>query len=109
MAETTKRPEGPKFEGDHDRVVMASRLPDGTPAQTENFTYIGDKETSVAAAKEQLATQAVSAADAADRSRAEDLSSAPDPAAVERIKTHERAAKSAEAKAEAEVNARHES
>src|SRR5688500_9687322 len=48
---------------DHDRVVMASRLPDGSPHQTPDFEFIGDKEIVSDAAKRQLSEQAVSAVD----------------------------------------------
>ncbi len=96
--------------GDHDRVVMASRLPDGTPHQTPDFEFIGDKDFAIEATKQQLREQAVSAKDVELRgagSRAsEEGDSAPDPEVQKLIDAHESAAKSAEGKAESEVNAR---
>ncbi len=96
--------------GDHDRVAMASRLPDGTPHQTPDFEFIGDKDFAIEASKQQLREQAVSAKDVELRgtgSRAsEDGDSAPDPEVQKLIDAHESAAKSAEGKAESEVNAR---
>lgn len=53
--------------GDKDRVVMASRRADGTPDQTPDFEYIGDKDVTLRATEEQLKVQAVSAADVAAR------------------------------------------
>jgi hypothetical protein len=100
---------------DHDRVVMASRLPDGKPAQTPDFEFIGPKDAAVDAAKRQLSEQAVSAADVAIRG----VTSEPeegqegvgttgnDPTTAELRKVHDSAAKAAEAKAESEVNANH--
>ncbi|WP_326780428.1 hypothetical protein OG481_09790 [Streptomyces longwoodensis] len=52
--------------GDHDRIVMASRRPDGSMDQIAP-EFIGDKETTLAAAREQLAVQAASAVDVAAR------------------------------------------
>lgn len=99
-----------KFEGDHDRVVMLSRRPDGSPDQI-NPEVIGDKDFAIAAAKEQLAQQAVSAVDVAIRGASDagtDLGSEPDPE-VQAIKdAHDAAAASAEKKAEAEINALHQ-
>ncbi len=92
----------------HDRVAMATRYADGTPAQTADFEYIGDRETAIAAAKTQLAQQAVSATDVAMRTAAAatDEGNEPDPGVSELIEAHERATKSAERAAEAEVKAR---
>ncbi len=96
--------------GDHDRVAMASRLPDGTPHQTPDFEFIGDKDFAIEVTKQQLREQAVSAKDVELRgagSRAsEEGDSAPDPEVQKLIDAHESAAKSAEGKAESEVNAR---
>ncbi len=98
---------------DHDRVAMASRRPDGTPDQDENFEYIGPKDRVMEAAKEQLRQQRVSAVDVAIRGvqsvRSDEGvgSSAPDPAVQEIIDAHKDAEKGAEADAEAEVNERH--
>lgn len=96
-------------EADHDRVVMASRRADGTPAQSKDFEYIGDKETAVTAARTQLTEQAVSATDVAVRGVA-DVGAGdgePDPAVAEIKAAHDSAAKRAEGKAESEVNANH--
>ena len=49
-------------QGDHDRVQMLSLKVDGTPDQ-HNPEIIGDPEVAKAAAREQFAQQAVSAAD----------------------------------------------
>lgn len=49
-------------QGDHDRVQMLSLKADGTPDQ-HNPEIIGDPEFAKAAAREQFAQQAVSAAD----------------------------------------------
>ncbi len=114
MAETKDPPKEAALKTtDHDRVVMASRKADGTPDQTADFTYIGDKETSIEATKTQLAQQASSAVDVAKRgvSTVEEDgtgSSKPDPAAQELIKAHQSAAKAAETKAKAEVEKRFE-
>lgn len=94
--------------GDHDRVAMASRLPDGTPHQTPDFEFIGDKDFAIEASKQQLREQAVSAKDVELRGAgtADEGDSSPDAEVQKLIDAHEAAAKSAEAKAEAEVNAR---
>lgn len=97
-------------EADHDRVVMASRRPDGSPAQSDNFEFIGDKDTAISAAKTQLSEQAVSAADVAIRgvtTAGAGGSGEPDPAVAEIQKAHESAAKKAESRAESDVNANH--
>lgn len=97
--------------GDHDRVAMASRHPDGSPAQTPDFTYIGDPDVAVSSAKTQLAEQAVSAADVKARgvTADEDTDSEPDSAVAELAKTHKDAVKAAESAADSEVKARVES
>lgn len=93
--------------GDHDRVVMASRAADGTAAQTPDYEFIGDKETSIAATKEQLAQQAVSAIDAAERPLVYgDQGSDMDPDVAELKSKHDDAADAAAKTAEAEVEAR---
>lgn len=106
-------------EGDHDRIVMASRKPDGSPDQTENFEYIGDKDVAIEAAETQLAEQAVSAVDAARRGVSTDEpgidgkpggnegSSAPDPVVQDLKDDHEKAAAAAKKTAKAEVEAHH--
>lgn len=110
-AEVAASPATKAVSGDHDRVVMASRRPDGTPDQTPDFTYIGDQDASVQAAKEQLRQQAVSAEDVRLRGVAgaggpgEEVD---DPSTAELRKAHESAAKSAERAAESEVKARFE-
>lgn len=111
--------------GDHDRVAMASRLPDGTPHQTPDFEFLGDREGVEAAAKEQLKQQRVSAADSAARGveagggvlEAESGSAkegivnpkdAPQDPSIEKLqKLHEEAAAAGEAQAESEVAERH--
>lgn len=102
--------------GDHDRVVMASRRPDGTPDQTPDFEYIGDKETTLKATKEQLTQQAVSSADVAargvtsgtggDRDGLPETGPQSDPSIAALAEKHEAAKSAAEKAAEAEVNAR---
>lgn len=97
---------------DHDRVVMASRRPDGSPAQTAGFEYIGDKDVAVAAAEKQLREQAVSAVDVEKRGVAADggttVEDAPqDPTIEELQKAHDAAASKAEKVAASEVNANH--
>ncbi len=98
-------------EADHDRVVMASRLPDGTPAQSANWEFIGPKEDAVAAAQEQRAQQAVSAVDVAIRGVATAGAAAgvgePDPAVSEIKAAHDQAAEAARKEAESEVNSHH--
>lgn len=116
---TAKEPASPASAavgGDHDRVVMASRKADGTPDQTPDFEYIGDKETTLKATKTQLTEQAVSAADVAERGvtsgEAEDDSGLPgrgpqsDPSIAAIDDRHQKAAKAAEKAAESEVDAR---
>lgn len=97
--------------GDHDRVAMASRLPDGTPHQTADFEYIGDKDVAIDAAKQQLAEQAVSAVDVERRGvgapATGEGSSELDPEAKKLKAAQDKAAKAAESSAEREVNARH--
>lgn len=95
-------------EPDHDRVAMASRRPDGSPAQTADFEYIGDKEVAVEAAKEQLKQQAVSAVDAKERAAlAADEEIPQDPTVEKLTEAHDKAAAAAEKAAESEVNARY--
>jgi hypothetical protein len=101
----------PDFKGDHDRVVMASRKPNGEPDQTSDFTFIGDKEFSKKATAEQLKQQAVSAEDTRLRGAVASGttgSSEPDAPVQKLIDAHESAAKSAEKAANAEVDARFE-
>lgn len=111
---TAKAPSSPApaaVKGDHDRVVMASRLADGTPDQTPDFEFIGDRDVTLAATKEQLATIAVHAVDAERHSpvapaAGEEGSSEPDPIVSEDIKAKEAAAEAGAKAAEAEVAAR---
>ncbi|WP_455360017.1 hypothetical protein [Streptomyces sp. SYSU K21746] len=100
-------------QGDHDRIVMASRRPDGSMDQI-NPEFIGDKDVALAAAKEQLAVQAASAVDTAARGvtsgPAEDGvgSSEPD-AEVKALKDAQDAAvEAAQSRAEREVNDLHQ-
>lgn len=124
MANETEK-KGKQPMGDHDRVSMASRLPDGTPHQTPDFEFIGPKDGVLAAAEEQLKQQRVSAADVAARGveagsgvLAEDdedpkagiinPSNAPqDPSIAKLQDIHEAAAEAGKGQAEAEVNEHH--
>lgn len=107
--------------GDHDRVQMLSLKADGTPDQ-HNPEIIGDKDVAVAAAKEQFAQQAVSAADVelrgatatvgvlqgqADGSVTTVGSTEQDPSIAKLEDAHGKAAKAAESAAEKAVNALH--
>lgn len=115
---TAKAPASPATAavgGDKDRVVMASRLKDGTPDQTPDFEYIGDKEATLRATEEQLKVQAVSAADVAARgaaSPAEDETNGPstgpesDPSIAALNEVHKAAEERAVKAARAEVDAR---
>jgi hypothetical protein len=107
-------------EADHDRIVMASRTPDGTPAQ-HNPEFIGDKKVAEEAAAVQLGQQKASAADQALRGvvdtggvLAEDGdksgvgSSEPDAAVAEIVDAHEKAQKAADSQAKSEVSKLHE-
>jgi len=98
--------------GDHDRVAMLSLRADGTPDQTDP-EIIGDKDTAVAAAKEQFAQQAASAVDvakAAEQRTANDgITDAPQDPSIEEVrKAQESAVKAAESAAESTVNKLHE-
>lgn len=116
MAETSNKA---AVHGDHDRVQMLSLKADGTPDQN-NPEIIGDKDVALKAAKEQFATQAVSAADAAattgpvtlvgqkDGSVKEIPATTGEDPSIESTKAeHEKAAKAGEAAAEKTVNALH--
>jgi hypothetical protein len=99
--------------GDHDRIVMASRRADGSMDQI-NPEFIGDKDVAIAAAKEQLKVQAVSAVDVAARGVSdkpagenEPGSDEPDPEIKALKEAQDSAAKAAEARAEREVNELH--
>lgn len=110
MADTkpvNKVPDG----GDHDRVAMLSLRADGTPDQTDP-EIIGDKDTAIAAAKQQFATQAASAVDvakAAERRTAEEGEATQDPSIEEVRKAQESAVKAAESAAESTVKKLHDS
>ncbi|MDG9717405.1 hypothetical protein [Streptomyces sp. DH24] len=99
--------------GDHDRIVMASRRADGSMDQVRP-EFIGDKDTAIAAAKEQLAVQAVSAVDVAARGvsagPADDGTGDSEPdAEVKALKeAQEKAKESAESRAEREVERLHQ-
>lgn len=113
MAETKTAPkESPIKTHDHDRVVMASRKADGTADQTSDYTYIGDKETSIEATKTQLSQQAVSGVDVERRGvgdrTGDEGGNEPDPQVKKLIDAHDSATKAAESKAEAEVKGRFE-
>lgn len=60
---TTKGNTAVPAKGPHDRVQMLSLRADGTPDQTPGVELIGDPAFAKAAAREQFAQQAVSAAD----------------------------------------------
>ena len=99
--------------GDHDRIVMASRRADGSMDQI-NPEFIGDKDVAIAAAKEQLTVQAVSAVDVAARGvsagPADDGtgSSEPDADVAALKEAHDKAKETAEAQAEREVERLHQ-
>lgn len=97
--------------GDHDRVAMLSLRADGTPDQTDP-EIIGDKDTAIAAAKQQFATQAASAVDVAkrdERRTAEGGEVTQDPSIEEVRKAQESAVKAAESAAESAVKKLHDS
>lgn len=95
-------------QGDHDRVQMLSLRADGTPDQ-HNPEIIGDKETALAATKEQFKQQAVSAADVANPVGGTTVEDAPqDPNIQAAVDEHEKVAAAAEKAAETTVNALHE-
>lgn len=98
-------------DADHDRIVMASRTPDGKPAQFDP-EFIGDKKTAIEAAEVQLTEQKVSAVDQAKRGVVDntgtDDGSDPDPAVKELQKAHEAAEKAAKSQAASEVDDLHE-
>lgn len=96
---------------DRDRVVMASRAPDGTPLQHDP-ELIGPKDDAIAGARKQLVEQAVSVTD--QRQTREDVDTRraaddeqQDPAISARREEHEAAAKAAAKAAEAEVSKLH--
>ncbi|MFF8034918.1 hypothetical protein [Streptomyces sp. NPDC016626] len=99
--------------GDHDRIVMASRRADGSMDQTDP-EFIGDKDTAISAAEQQLAEQATSAVDVAARgvtsTQAADVvgDSEPDPDVKALKDAQDRAAEDAKARARAEVEQRHQ-
>lgn len=104
-------------EADHDRVVMASRAPDGTPAQFDP-EYIGPKDVVEEAASTQLTQQKVSAVDQAERGVIDtggvlasdgtaEGSNEPDPVVGKLVKAHESAEKSAKRQAKSEVESLH--
>ena len=89
----------------HDRVAMLSLKADGTPDQTAP-EIIGDREWAVAAAKEQFAQQAVSAAD--EKRAREAAVTEPvvqDPTIKAAQDEHEKVAEAAEKTAESVVDA----
>lgn len=98
------------IQADHDRVVMASRKPDGTPNQTPDFEFIGDPELVLEANTEQLKVQAVSAADANARGQnvaASEDAGPEDPTIAKLQDVHAEAEKAAESQAKSEVKAKH--
>lgn len=98
--------------GDHDRVVMASRKPDGTPDQTPDFQFIGPADMVEDMNAEQLRQQKVSAADVALRGvsagSSAETSEAEDPTIAELQAAHQQAEKAADKQAAAEVKAKHD-
>lgn len=113
MAQTSEKTTGAgnkvPHQGDHDRVQLLSVKADGTPDQ-HNPELIGDKETTLAATREQFAQQAVSAVDVAERGVSsgggEQLEQ--DPSIAELQGKHEDAAKAAESAAEKAVESLHQ-
>ena len=102
-------------QGDHDRVQMLSLRADGTPDQ-HNPEIIGDPEWAKAAAREQFAQQAVSAADVRATSmpmmvvgdELKPASEAPqDPEIEAAQKEHQKVAEAAHKAADAMVDALH--
>lgn len=89
-------PEGKDSAGVRDRVVMASRHADGTPAQSEDFEFIGPKDGVKEAARHQL----VSVAHA-------QLETASDPTYSPSVEDYEKAIEPAEKRADAEVEKHH--
>lgn len=89
-------PTGVDATGLQDRVVMASRHADGTPAQSSDFEFIGDKDAVLHAAKHQHVSVALAA-----------LQTSTDPDVNPTVEEQEAVIPGAEARAEAEVNARH--
>ncbi|GAA2092344.1 hypothetical protein [Actinomadura alba] len=99
----TGHTEASKVSGDTDRVAMASRRPDGTPAQAPGFTYI-DPAAAREASETQLTEQTVSAVDQVVRAPTEggEGSEEPDPAVSQIVQAHEQAAGVARARVEDE-------
>lgn len=90
-----------------DRVQMASRHPDGSPNQTSGFEFVGDKESTLKAAKVQLSQQAVSNADQKIRreiTEEETEEPALDENASKLQKAHEAASQAADKAADSEIN-----
>ncbi|MCG0061734.1 hypothetical protein L0F81_00270 [Streptomyces tricolor] len=96
--------------GDHDRIVMASRKPDGSMDQIRP-EFIGDKDIVLTAAKGQLAQQAASAVDVAARGAVvtpEGTGSSEPDEEVKKLKdAQEEAVQAAESQAEREVSRLH--
>jgi hypothetical protein len=104
-------------DADHDRVVMASRAPDGTPAQFDP-EFIGPKDVVEEAAVAQLTEQKVSAIDQAERgvvdtggvlasNESAEGSNEPDPVVGKLVKAHKTAETKAKTQAKSEVSALH--
>ncbi len=94
-------------EADHDRIVMASRAPDGTPAQVDP-EFIGPVDVVEEAASVQLTQQKVSAIDQAERGvPARDQTSEPDPAVAKLVREHGSAEEAAKRQAKSEVASLH--
>lgn len=93
-ARSSARPSGPSVSGVEDRVVMASRHPDGTPAQSAGFEFVGDRDAVLAGAEHQL--QSVEFAKL--QTTVEDAPT---------VEDNERAAEEGAKRARAEVDERH--
>lgn len=93
----------------HDRVAMLSLGKDGTPDQV-NPQIVGDKGFATDAAKRQFREQAVSAVDSAERSTASVTGEKveQDPSIKALTDKHDKAASSAEKRAESVVGSLHE-
>lgn len=92
-----------------DRVMMVTRNPDGSPKQAGPFEVIGDKDTAVAAAAEQLGQIAVSNEDHARAREAAAETAGPSlsPEEEERIKRHQDLMTAAAKQAETEIGKAH--
>lgn len=109
MPETNKTTDKAVVEPATDRIQMLSVSKDGTPDQAPNFEFIGDKDATLEATKEQFAQRAASAVDEQKRP---ELGLAPAAAEVAEDKSiaelkaaQDKAIAAAEKQAESIVNA----